>query len=104
MSRQLKAGDIALIIGGNDPHEIGRQVELIALYEHGQEYQVPVSPILITNDAGCSVWLVKGDVSNTLEGGTVIEGFAQKAPCNLMPLRGDFTPEQSKEQERPVNA
>ena len=104
MSGQLKSGDIALIIGGNDPHEIGRQVELIALYEDGEEYKVPNNPAVITNCAGCSVWLVEGDVSGVLEDGTVIQGYTQKAPYNLMPLRGDFIPEQSKEQERPVNA
>lgn len=100
MSGQLKSGDIALIIGGDDQHEIGMQVELIALYEHGQEYRLPESPILITNDAGCSVWLVKGDVSGTLSCGTVITGYTQKAPYNLMPLRGDFTPEEMREIEK----
>ena len=95
----FKAGDLALIIGGDNPHEIGRQVELIQLVKNGEGYTCDGFPRTIWNVAGSDVWVVKGNVRSVLKGGSIVDGFTQKAPYNLLPLRGQFTPETERETE-----
>lgn len=86
MSR-FKAGDLALVTGGE--LMIGECVELIAWVNPGEDFggRWHLDP----NEDGGG-WHIKGSEE------------CCKDEKYLMPLRGDFTTEQSKEQERPVNA
>lgn len=84
MSR-FKAGDLALVVASRwkgSSSNIGKSVEVIGSSPDGDI-------------------VAKGDLVN---GYGIPRDSLEFLPSHLMPLRGDFTPEQSKEQERPVNA
>lgn len=101
--RELKSGDLALIINDSVPEHIGKCVELVKLVQPQESYIPPVPYSgMVNNSADVSVWVVIGDVHSTTYGGDRIEGFCQKCPSNLMPLRGDFAPERQKSQEVPA--
>ena len=96
MSR-FKAGDLALVIGDSHvPSNIGNAVELIECVTPGSNYTAPDGQ-LCENCTDISVWIVKGNGVKSCEGG---HGWCQKAESNLMPLRGDFTPEEMRDMEK----
>lgn len=103
---EFKTGDLALIVVDENPDRIGKCVELVRLVQSNEWYIPPVEcelPLgMVHNASGSAVWLVLGDVSSTTYGGQLIQGFCQKCPTRLMPLRGDFAPERQKSQELPA--
>lgn len=98
MSR-FKAGDLALIIRAYNPCNIGKTVELVfrsndeAIF-HGGFY--------IYNEDRASCWAVNGRLAvRSIFGGDVIYVDGSACPESwLMPLRGDFTPEEMREMEK----
>lgn len=94
---QFKAGDLALIVGARRrPESIGKVVELIEYLPPGQEGEyVSGNRGPFTNADDESTWLVLGDVSSFGD----LPGVALVAPRFLMPLKGEFQPEQQKSQE-----
>lgn len=86
---QFKPGDLALVINSGDEACIGRIVEILeVLIDTKKEYKAygfthgglaDGSPSAFVDFGGDDIWL-----------------FAQK---NLMPLKGDFQPEQQKSRE-----
>lgn len=100
MSNQFKAGDLALIVRDDDEYNLGKQVELVEFVQPGESYRA-VTGVIMTNASGVAVWACVGDVRTErgLDEPVIHEGFTQKAPYNLMPLRGDFQPEQVRERE-----
>ena len=103
MSR-FKAGDLALVVGCNKcEHNIGKVVELVRFVRKGEAIQLDGARHRAMIDA----WIISGESVaywsyKNQEMVIGHEGLA--AEEHLMPLRGDFTPEQTKQQERPVNA
>lgn len=100
---QFKVGDSALIIGSpwaNCPN-IGRQVELIGFYAPGEEFIAP-DGLIGANGNDESSWLV---FAPGLRAMSILDewidrgGAAFAAERNLMPLKGDFAPEQQKSME-----
>lgn len=97
---QFKPGDLALIAKEDHPENMFRVVELLFLVGDGEQYQNPEG-YTNRNAAGKAVWVVSasGLFHHSRVKGWHIAGWTQKAPQNLMPLRGDFAPEQQKAQE-----
>ncbi len=102
MSHQFKPGDLALIIGsseGTSPN-IGMAVELVQKLETDQRLVLPDGRRVRNSGPVC--WAVYGEgVVAQLTSGELadIGGFALCAELYLMPLRGDFAPEQQKARE-----
>ncbi|MDG9785383.1 hypothetical protein [Metapseudomonas otitidis] len=94
---KFKPGDLALIVNCYEPENIGKCVELVELVPNGCTYES--GEFEVTNGSGMSLWHVAGDIRTVFDDGDVMVGHAQKAECNLMPLRGDFQPEQEKAKE-----
>lgn len=94
--------DLALIVADGNPENVGKCVELSELVDPGRLYWSPVDDGYLRNNSGRQVWIVVGDVVSTYDDGTVKRGFCQKCPSRLMPLRGDFAPENEKSQEVPA--
>lgn len=87
MSHQFKPGDPALVIGGEA--FLGHQVEILHWVNPGDEVKSSKGHILrLTPDALCGGWLVECGHRRSVKLGK-----------NLMPLRGDFAPEQQKAKE-----
>ncbi len=95
---QFKPGDLALIVGFNkSPVNVGKSCELIAFLHPGDRMDLPHGNFGGVRHIGTgSGWLVTG---SELLSSTGQSGFALVAEKNLMPLRGDFAPEQQKSQE-----
>lgn len=98
MSHQFKPGDLALIVSKNTKEtNIGRVVRLIESMGSPKEYEW--EGLLYVNTKGCQVWLIE------VEGAALQTRFstaAKRGPIceyKLMPLRGDFAPEQQKSLE-----
>ncbi|MEC4022168.1 MULTISPECIES: hypothetical protein [Pseudomonas] len=103
MSHQFKPGDLALIVGAHRLTEnIGKTCTLQRFLQPGEFYSLP--------DGGQSIslshaWLVDGDGVKGLtlnRNSGLIEpviGSGLVDPQHLMPLRGDFAPEQQKAKE-----
>jgi len=103
MSHNFKPGDLAMIIGATKlTDQIGVVCELVQFVRDGDEYQTPNNNLC---QARLSAWIVVGDsVSGRyLERKTGKEvrtpGQALVSEKFLMPLRGDFAPEQQKSRE-----
>ncbi|WP_339069649.1 NfeD family protein [Pseudomonas idahonensis] len=101
MSHQFKPGDLALIIGaiteaGRDL--IGRTVELVHKAPGGEHIRFDGRHWLAK---GKDSWIVKGDGLITVfgDGRVAPSDVCLCAEENLMPLRGDFSPEQQKAKE-----
>lgn len=100
MNHNFKPGDLALIVGAhNYPGNIGKTCELVEflLPLAVSEWIDPEDSRPVKNASGFPCWLVVGDgldsgVENT-------RGACLALPSHLMPLRGDFTPEQQKSRE-----
>lgn len=99
MSHQFKPGDLALIVGAFTRAEnIGKQCELLELLgpEQVSEWRDPSDGCQVQNGSTEPGWLVIGDGIVSYNGE---DGFVIADPRHLMPLRGDFTPEQQKTKE-----
>jgi len=97
MSHNFKAGDLALIINDNRFSEnIGRCVELRFLVAQDEIYISQETGSFIKNTSGSPVWIVEG---KGLRSDVFKNGWCQKAPHNLIPLKGDFEPVQQKDRE-----
>jgi len=99
MSHNFKPGDLAMIVGAfNVPSNIGQSCELI---EHLQPDAIsdwidPGDGCRLQNSAGSPAWLVVGDGLRSWCGAS---GWTLADERHLMPLRGDFAPEQQKTKE-----
>lgn len=101
MSHNFKPGDLALVINSNHCANLGQVVELlrfdcsekVSIPEHGARCFTP-------NPDRMPYWVIRGKfvADSTLRG--VISCTVVACPQSwLMPLRGEFTPEQHKSQE-----
>jgi hypothetical protein len=92
MSHQFKASDLALITNHTFPEAIGRCVELVSRHLVGPvDRRDPADPSVYELDGGEPVWVVTSE-------------FFCEPGCiawekSLMPMRGDFAPEQTKSRE-----
>ncbi|MEE4087524.1 hypothetical protein [Pseudomonas viridiflava] len=87
MTHQFKPGDLALVIGGET--FLGNQVETRKWVNPGDEVTGPMGGLWILDpSAPVGGWLVSCQGK-----------FSVKLPRHLMPLRGDFAPEQQKFKE-----
>lgn len=91
MSKALKAGDLALIVGAFSVTEnIGRSVQLV-------EFVPPFGSVFCQDgyfDADASgLWVVTAeDLVRNTEGGNLLSSLAGCDPRHLQPLRGDDAP------------
>ncbi|NNJ16375.1 hypothetical protein CSV86_014695 [Pseudomonas putida CSV86] len=104
MSHQFKPGDLALIVGAfRFVENIGKTCTLVQHLSKGDIYQLPDGRKAVT--LAESGWLVEGDgiigLACLLVDGDVVrvDDIGVANPRNLMPLRGDFEPEQQKAKE-----
>ncbi|RMP74164.1 hypothetical protein ALQ20_01293 [Pseudomonas syringae pv. atrofaciens] len=87
MSHQFKPGDLALVINHTFPPVIGTCVELISRHLVSPvDRKDPMDPGVYEQEGGDPVWVVSDDKA------IVWEKW-------LIPLRGDFAPEQQKAKE-----
>jgi hypothetical protein len=100
MSNQFKAGDLALLVQAHREVNIGKTVELVRF---SRDRWVPYGDDGHTADnsqmAPC--WVINGDIvtDQDFEDENVSLKQAVALECHLMPLRGDFQPEQQKARE-----
>lgn len=102
MSHQFKPGDLALIIGssqGVSPN-IGMAVELVQKLETDGRFLMPDGRTISNRGPLCWVIYANG-VAAQLSNGAIVDigGFALCMEIYLMPLGGDFAPEQQKAKE-----
>lgn len=102
MSNQFKPGDLALIIGSKVPDSpnVGRSVELVRLIRTGE--RLDKGDGTFARHVGGEAWIVsaKGLKLRSLSRGWI--DASDQAVCSekyLIPLRGDFEPEQQKAKE-----
>jgi len=94
MSHQFKPGDLALIVGALKVQaNIGKVCELVEylVEEAISTFVDPCDGCRARNAAGSPGWIVVGD---GLLSETGYRGWELVDPRHLMPLRGDFEPEQ----------
>ncbi|KAA8702443.1 hypothetical protein [Pseudomonas proteolytica] len=98
MSHNFKPGDLALIVGySRSPENVGKSCELVAFLLPGDRIDFPVIGFDGVRHTGDKPgWFVAGDALVSTSGST---GYTMVLEKNLMPLRGDFTPEQQKAKE-----
>jgi hypothetical protein len=100
MNHQFKPGDLALIVQAHREENIGKTVELVRF---SQERWVPYGDDGYTanNSQMVPCWVVNGDIvtDQDFQGENVSVKQAVALECHLMPLRGDFAPEQQKSRE-----
>jgi hypothetical protein len=105
MSNQFKPGDLAIIIHAEVvTQNIGMCCELLQLLAPGEECLAPDGDVVFwPPEQTRSVWLVAGDsiVGRKGRGDIRVEtpGHCLVLPEWLIPLRGDFQPEQQKSKE-----
>lgn len=95
---KFKAGDLALVIGNRN---LGRCVELIARYVGPCRVEVKGNRWVVVPD-GVPAWLVAAEAMEgelTKSGRVVETDEAVVSEVKLVPLRGDFQPEQQKAKE-----
>ncbi|OSN39543.1 hypothetical protein [Pseudomonas syringae] len=98
MSHQFKPGDLALIVDRRAREtNVGRVVRLVESMGFPDTYQW--EGITYINPRASQVWVieVEGSPLETRFGGLVTRGPI--CEYKLMPLRGDFAPEQQKAKE-----
>ncbi|WP_054076560.1 hypothetical protein [Pseudomonas amygdali] len=105
MNHQFKPGDPALIVGSscNLSPNIGMAVELVQQLRTNDKFSLPDGRPLLNRGPAC--WLVQapGLAAALHHGGWAdIGGIALVMGHHLVPLRGDFAPEQQKAQAVPV--
>lgn len=95
---KFKAGDLAIIVGVHTKTEnLGRVVELVERLLPGQSFRRPDGVMTKLNENSPSPgWLVVADDLVSSQGH---KGFASVDERHLMPLKGDFQPEQQKAKE-----
>lgn len=95
---QFKPGDLALIIGfSKSPINLGKSCELIAFLKPGDRIDFAVNGFGgVRHHGDRAGWLVAG---NALVASTGSCGYTIVLEKNLMPLIGDFQPEQQKSRE-----
>lgn len=94
MSHNFKPGDLALVINHTYPPAIGLCVELVSRHIVGPvDRRDPMDPGVYEQDEGDPVWKV-----------AEMEGEADCIVWEkwIIPLRGDFAPEQQKTQAVPA--
>lgn len=93
---QFKPGDLALVIASKSGLNLGKTVKLDRFVTKGEEIPMDGWTLFCT----CDSWLVTGDLLAKLKSGSLVEttqhGFREKC---LMPLQGNFQPEQQKSRE-----
>ena len=100
MSHNFKPGDLALIVGARSyPRNIGKTCELVELLKPSQisAWLDPEDGRPVNNASGFECWLVIGN--GLISGIQDTRGACLALPSHLMPLRGDFAPEQQKSRE-----
>lgn len=105
MSHQFKPGDLALIVGSNTggSPNIGMAVELSQKLSTNDEFSLPDGRTIINRGPAC--WAVKaqGLSASTLSAGWIdLGGIALVEERHLIPLRGDFAPEQQMSKAVPA--
>lgn len=95
---QFKPGDPAIIIGyTTSPTNLGKSCELVAFLSPGERIDFAVNGFGGVRHIGDRAgWFVVGDALVSTSGS---HGYTIVLEKNLMPLRGDFQPEQQKSQE-----
>ncbi|WP_122325175.1 hypothetical protein [Pseudomonas coronafaciens] len=99
MSNQFKPGDRALIVGAHTtPENIGKVCELVEFLapEQISTWRDPNHGLVIQNGDVFSSWVVVGDELISWCG---MSGWVMVDAAHLMPLRGEFAPEQQKAKE-----
>lgn len=102
MRNQFKPGDLAILKSSDAPHLIGATVELIQYL--GTE-PTDYGRFLIANPEGKRLWWVRicsGQEVKFPNGKTT---GCDEGACNelrLIPLKGDFAPQQAKSREVPA--
>lgn len=100
MSKNFKPGDLALIVGCfSSPVNIGKCVELVIAVQPGE--MTKFNNETWFNDASEVSWIVHGEFLKTrkLNGSYTDSQFALTCGSYLMPLHGDFQPEQQMNKE-----
>ena len=94
---KFKAGDLALVVGCNtNPKNLGKVVELIALIFPGEIFHAPDGrKYLADMDQHGGGWIVQSE--NFISRDRQPWGLVEER--HLMPLKGDFQPEQQKAKE-----
>lgn len=102
MSHQFKSGDLAMIVGANSlTQNIGKQCELREFVVRGDRFLAP-NGVMYEHD-GAPCWTLAGEGLVAVIDDEVVDlGFGIHEPRHLMPLRGDFAPEQAKSREVPA--
>lgn len=100
MSHQFKPGDLALIVGAHRfTDNVGKACELAEFLVPDQvsAWRDPADGRPVRNASGRECWLVFGEglVSSIQD----TSGACLVMPAHLMPLHGDFDPEQQKTNE-----
>lgn len=98
MNNQFKPGDLAILKSSEAEHLIGSVVELIAYI--GSEPHMTYAGTEAFNPHQHRIWWVaitSGQTFDSIIRGPVSDGFCGE--FRLMPLRGDFQPEQQKSRE-----
>jgi len=98
--QQFKPGDLALIVRATHPDNLGKVVELL---RRTSEPRICLSDGGIArNDGSIVCWEITCESLTTTRGGVPMRidaKFGAIPENNLMPLRGDFVPEQQKSRE-----
>lgn len=100
--KQFKPGDLALILGsskGTSPN-IGMAVELAIRLRTNDFFNLPDGRRCVNKGPEC--WMVEasGLVATTIQAGRKdLGGISLIEERHLIPLRGDFAPEQQKSRE-----
>ena len=99
MSHHFKVGDLALIVGCNkNPVNIGRQVELALRVDHTDLFEC--SGITWQMQTPETTWIVKANNIIRAHGEALVDGeYTACLERHLRPLRGDFTPEEEREEQ-----
>jgi hypothetical protein len=97
---KFKAGDLALVVGCvRNPKNIGKAVELLEEVWPGEGFTDPSGSFRIAEPVGDRpFWLAASDDLVSIEG----KPWGLFEESHLMPLRGDFQPEQQKSREVPA--
>lgn len=102
MNHNIKAGDLALVVGAfRITENIGKTVRVEEFLADGQVSRWTDEKGRPTrNDCGSAGWLVSA--SDLQSGCKGRKGFALVDPKHLMPLRGDRSPSRQKAQQVPA--
>lgn len=101
MSHQFKPGDLALIIRATHAENIGKVVELIR-FDCSEKIALPEDTprSFAPNPNQIACWVVRGSfIAHSTLRGEITSAVGASPQSWLMPLRGDFAPEQQKAKE-----